>query len=268
MQLVVSLVFLVVVGALRGERIRSGPHERAITRLGLLNPGLAYALGLVGLVSISASLSVLIWALEPVLILVLAAALIREPLTAWLVSVSALAVGGLLLVLADPTLSGALPGILVSATGVLCCAVYTIATRRWIAGSDSTVAVVIGQELWALALAAGLVAGTALFGGPVSPTALDAAGIASAVGSGLLYYGVAYWLYLSALRRLPASIAATSFYLIPVFGLATAGLAFGERLTPVQWAGAVIVIAAVATVGYVQRRAARGAVGAAPVAAS
>ena len=55
------------------------------------------------------------------------------------------------------------------------------------------------------------------------------------------------------LRSMPASIAATSFSLIPIFGLGAASL-FGEHLSPTQWAGATVVIAAVAAVGLFQRR--------------
>jgi drug/metabolite transporter (DMT)-like permease len=253
-QLAVSIGLLAGAARLRGDRIRTAPHERSIARLGLLNPGLAYALGLVGLTSISASLSVLIWAAEPILILGLAAVLLHERLAGWLVALSAMALTGLSVVLFDPAASGELVGIVVSAVGVLCCAIYTVATRRWIGASDSTAAVVIAQELWALLLAVALVAVTALSGGAVLPSSIGPAVVASAVGSGVLYYGVAYWLYLSALRRLPASIAATSFYLIPVFGLAAASL-FGERLALVQYVGAGVVIAAVAGVGYLQRRA-------------
>ena len=54
----------------------SGPA--LLGRLGLLNPGLAYALSLVGLLTITASLSVLLWALEPLLILFLAAVFLGE----------------------------------------------------------------------------------------------------------------------------------------------------------------------------------------------
>ena len=254
LQLAVSVLALGLTGWLRGDRIRIRPAESAIARLGLLNPGLAYALGLLGLTQISASLSVLIWAAEPVLILLLAAVLLREGLPAWLVALSAVALGGLAVVLAGPALSGAAAGVLVSATGVLCCALYTIAARRWIAASDSTLPVILAQQLYALALAAVLVVAAAASRAAVGPTTITAATVASTVGSGLLYYAVAYWLYLSALRELPASVAATSFYLIPIFGLAAASL-FGERLAPTQWLGAAIVIAAVAGVGVLQRRA-------------
>jgi drug/metabolite transporter (DMT)-like permease len=61
----------------------------------------------------------------------------------------------------------------------------------------------------------------------------------------VLYYAAAYWLYLGALRRVPASIAAGSFYLIPIVGVAAGSLVLGERLGPGQWLGAAIVLAAV-----------------------
>jgi drug/metabolite transporter (DMT)-like permease len=60
-----------------------------------------------------------------------------------------------------------------------------------------------------------------------------------------LYYGLAYWLYLTGLRHAPASIAAASFYLIPVFGVAGGFLLLGERFDPTQWLGVVIVLVAI-----------------------
>ena len=44
---------------------------------------------------------------------------------------------------------------------------------------------------------------------------------------------------------MPASLAAVSFYLIPIFGVAGASLLLGERLEPSQWVGVAIVLAAV-----------------------
>lgn len=252
-QLGVSIVFLIAAASIRAERVRTMPSERAIVRLGLLNPGLAYALGLVGLTQISASLSVLIWAIEPIAILALAVLILHERATTWLVALSAVAVSGLTLVLYDPAATGAAVGIVISAAGVGCCAIYTIAARAWLPGSDSTVAVVLGQEVYALAFTLILVAVVAVAGGPVVPSTITAGTLLSAIGSGLLYYGLAYWLYLTALRSLPASVASTSFYLIPIFGLAAASL-FGERLAPVQWLGAVVVIGALAGIARLGRR--------------
>jgi len=238
-QLAVSLLFLVVAGA----RFRPSAADVAIRRLGLLNPGLSYALGLIGLVGISASAAVLLWALEPIAILVLAVVFLRERVTGRLVALSALAVAGLVAVLYDSAISGQALAVAISAAGVACCALYTIAARAWIRTSDSTTTVIFGQQLYAFGFALVAIVGLGLAGQPILPSALTPLVVASALGSGLLYYGFAYWLYLGALRAMPASLASTAFYLIPVFGLAAAA-AFGERLVPIQWAGAAVVIAA------------------------
>lgn len=246
-QLAVSVVLLYLVARRRGEHPPTGRDGRRLARLGLLNPGLAYALSLIGLAQISASLSVLLWALEPVLILVLAVLVLRERPGAAVVALSAVAVGGLLLVLYDPAATGAVPGILLTVAGVGCCAVYTVATRRWLPSAESTVGVVLAQQAHALAFAVVLLAAAAAGGVTVLPAALTPPGVASTVISGLIYYGLAYALYLSGLRRVPASVAAMSFYLIPVFGVAAATL-FGDRLAPVQWVGAIVVVLAVGVV--------------------
>ena len=84
-----------------------------------------------------------------------------------------------------------------------------------------------------------------LVGGAIVPASLTPFGLASAIGSGALYYAGAYWFYLGALRHVPASFAAVSFYLIPIIGVAASALLLGERLDPRQWVGAVVVLAAV-----------------------
>lgn len=247
-QLAVSVAFLLVVTRLRGGAVLAGREGRLLGRLGLLNPGLAYALSLVGLTQISASLSVLLWALEPILILGLAALVLRERLGPGIVGLSALAVGGLAVVVFDPLASGSVAGIGLTVAGVGVCAVYTVAARRWLPGtSDSTLGVVLSQQLHALALSLVVLAGLAALGQGVIPTGLSLAGAVSAAASGLLYYAFAYLFYLSALRHVRASVASASFYLIPVFGVGL-GWLVGERLEPVQWLAGAVVILAVAAI--------------------
>ncbi len=244
-QLAASVAFLLVVARVRGERLPTRGDGRNLARLGLLNPGLAYALSLVGLVEITASVAVLLWALEPILILALAAIVLRERVGSVIVGGSIAAVGGLVLVVAEPAAGGSAMGIGLTIAGVAVCAVYTVASRRWLPGaSDSTLGVVAGQQLHALGLAVIIVAVLAATGNVVLPTSISPAGLAAALGSGLLYYAFAYLFYLSALRAIRASVAASSFYLIPVIGVALASVA-GERLEPVQWIGAGIVVGAV-----------------------
>jgi drug/metabolite transporter (DMT)-like permease len=247
-QLAASLLVLAALMRWRRVPFRDPDASPLLGRLGLLNPGLAYALSLIGLVHITASLSVLLWALEPLFILFLATWFLRERIGPMLIALSLLALGGMLLVIYQPGSTGTLLGVALTVAGVACCAIYTVATRRWLASADSTAQVVLAQQVHALALGLVVVSGLWLAGGAVRPAAVSPAGWASAVGSGVLYYALAYWLYLSGLRNVPASIAAASFYMIPVFGVAGGVLLLGDRLEPHQWAGGVVVLAALATI--------------------
>lgn len=250
-QLAVSLITLLLIVRWRGESVRAASVPTGLGRLGLLNPGLAYALSLVGLTQISASLSVLLWALEPVMILVLAALVLAERAGRAVIALSGVAVGGMVLVLYSPDgiAGGHELGVILTLAGVGCCAVYSVIARRWIDAAGSTLQVIVVQQAYALALALIVLAGVAILGGPVLPTGLSAEGALSGAASGIVYYGLAYFFYLHGLRRVRASIAAVSFYLIPVFGIA-AGSVLGERFDGRQWIGVAIVLGAVSLIAH------------------
>jgi drug/metabolite transporter (DMT)-like permease len=135
--------------------------------------------------------------------------------------------------------------VLLALAGVACCAAYTVITRRYIPDARDTGQVVLAQQAYAFALALVLVLVALVAGGSPLAASISALALGSAIASGVLYYAAAYWLYLGALRRVPASIAAGSFYLIPIVGVAAGALILGERLGPSQWLGASIVLAAV-----------------------
>jgi drug/metabolite transporter (DMT)-like permease len=242
-QLGLSVLFLVAAARIRGVAL---PRVGLLGGLGILNPGLAYALGLLALTQISASLAVVLWAVEPLLIVALAVAFLGEHAGRAVIILSAVAVTGMVLVLYDTGATGALAGVAIGLAGVACCAIYTVATRRWLAGADSTTAIVVWQQAYGFAFAVALLIVAGAAGSQIAPTAVSPAGLASVVASGLVYYGVAYTFYVAALRNVPASIAAFSFYLIPVFGLAAA-FVLGDRLSPIQWVGAIVVVVAVAS---------------------
>jgi drug/metabolite transporter (DMT)-like permease len=56
---------------------------------------------------------------------------------------------------------------------------------------------------------------------------------------GLVYYALAFWLYLIGLQQAPASLA----YLV-----------LGERLTLAQWGGALLILVAVVTIVRLQQQ--------------
>lgn len=246
-QLAASVAFLLILTRARGIPLPTGREARLLGRLGLLNPGLAYALSLIGLAEITASTSVLLWATEPLFILALAAVVLGERIGIAILAPSAVAIAGLGLVVLEPAAGGSTMGIVLTVAGVVVCAVYTVATRRWLLGSDSTFGVVLAQQLYALGFAVVLAVVLAATGRQMLPAQVSTAGLVSAAASGLLYYAFAYSFYLSALRNVRASIAAASFYLVPVFGVA-GGWLVGERLEPLQWLGAILVVLSVATI--------------------
>jgi len=244
-QLAASLAVLVVLMRVRGIPLR-GADPPLLGRLGILNPGIAYGLSLLGLVTITASLSVLLWILEPLLILALAALFLGERVTRTFVTLSLVAIGALVLVIYEPSIgSSQLIGVVLTVAGVACCAVYTVVTRRFMPNARETSHVVLAQQAHALGFVLIAVVGVAALGGALLPSGLTPTALAAAVASGTLYYGGAYWFYLGALRRVPASLASASYYLIPVVGVTASALLLGERLDARQWIGVVIVLGAV-----------------------
>ena len=246
-QLAVSCAFLLVVALVRREPLTWTPPVRRLAALGVLNPGIAYALGLIGLTTITASMSVLLWALEPVVILLLAALVLREHIPPALAVTVAVAIAGVLLVVYQPGASGNAVGITLTLVSIGFCALYTVLTRRLML-DDSSLTVVLAQQAAALVFAIALASVVELAGGPGWDLAGLSAGAWLGAGvSGILYYGLGFFFYVAGLRHVPASYAGAFLPLIPVFGIA-AGYLVGERLEPRQWLGAVVIVAATAAI--------------------
>ena len=254
-QLVASCVFLLVIALVRREPFAWTPPVRRLAALGVLNPGIAYALGLIGLTTITASMSVLMWALAPVVIMLLAALMLREHIPPALAVAVAVAIAGVLLVVYQPGATGDAVGITLTLVSIGFCALYSVLTRRLLL-DDSSLNVVLAQQAAALVFAVALATVVEVAGGPGWDLGGHGAGDwLSAAASGILYYGAGFWFFVTGLRRVPASVAGSFLPLIPVFGLA-AGYVAGERLEPRQWAGAVVIVAATATIAVRQRTAA------------
>jgi drug/metabolite transporter (DMT)-like permease len=84
-------------------------------------------------------------------------------------------------------------------------------------------------------------------GDPVQAWSVSPQTWLAAAVSGVLYYGLAFWFYLTGLRHVSASVAGSFITLVPVFGVGAGHLA-GERLTAQQWLGAIVVTIAIAVV--------------------
>jgi drug/metabolite transporter (DMT)-like permease len=159
------------------------------------------------------------------------------------------ATAGVALVVITPDRTGAPIGVALTLAAVAACAIYTILSRRWMI-NESSLRVVVYQQTVALAFAGILLMVVALAGGISDLSGISIGSWLSAIISGCLYYGIAFWLYLTGLQHTPASVAGQYINLIPVFGIAASSVSLGEQLTTRQWAGATIIVAAVMVAGH------------------
>ncbi|MCL4301008.1 MAG: DMT family transporter [Anaerolineae bacterium] len=255
-QLIASLTFLWTVIAVQRISIPLRRETLWLALIGLLNPGLAYTFSLLGLSLTTASMSALLWAAEPILILGLAWLILRERLTRSLLACSLLAIIGVFLVIgvnANIDNRGSFGGNLLILAGVLCCALYTVLTRRDAATLNPVLLVALQQTtalLWAL-----LIWPLELGSGEMTHlTAISLSAWLWAVASGIVYYALAFWFYINGLKRIPASLAGLFLNLIPIFAVGGAYAFLGERLAAVQWTGAALILVAVMAMLRFQNR--------------
>lgn len=213
--------------------------------LGLLEPGLAYMLGLWGLAGAGAAEATLIQSSEALMIVLLSAMLFGQRPTARFLVLSVFALAGLVVALdLSVSMAGFRQGgeaelLIVAAT--LVAALYVVLSGR-IAGDADAVVIVARQQSVALGFALVVLAITLL----VDPTArVLPRGIAPwliAAGSGAVQYALAFTFYMKALRAIPANSAGAFLSLTPVFGLAGAFLFLHELLSPTRLAGAAATL--------------------------
>lgn len=246
-QLAVSIIFLWTIVAFQRSRIPARKETLQLGLIGLLNPGIAYTFGLLGLTLTTASMSTLLWAAEPILILCLAWLILCEQLTRPLIALSAVAVVGVIFVAGIDPRAGydsSLLGNMLVLAGVFCCALYTVLTRRTVAQLDPLVVVALQQTvafIWALIIWPIEL----LNSGTTSLAMINPSAWAWAAASGIFYYALAFWFYIIGLKETPASLAGLFLNLIPIFGVGGAYVFLGERLGAAQWVGAILILAAV-----------------------
>jgi drug/metabolite transporter (DMT)-like permease len=223
---------------------------------GVLEPGLAHTVSVVGLSLTSASSASLIGATEAPMIVLLAWLVLRERVgarTVLLALLAGLGVGLLMLPDLQGVGGGTLLGDALVVVATVLAALYVIVTRRLVAGTAPLPLVALQQTaglLWAVATL-----GVARALGWAPPLAgLGGTTLLLVAATGVVQFGLSFWLYLAGLRHLPASRAALYLSLIPLFGVAGAAAALGERLAPAQWIGAVVVVAAVQAMVRADRR--------------
>lgn len=250
-QLLASVGCLSLVALVLGQMPRSMRGIIRVMWLGVLEPGLAYFLSLEGLKRVSASETVVLSSTESVMVVLLAWLIFRQTPKRAAIVLSILGSIGAVLVGGDHwNLGGqSLLGDLLIIGGVLCAAGYVVNSAR-VSAAIEPLPALIGQQLVAIVVALAL---SWVLADHSSPTvaAVGWRGWAMALASGVVQYAAAFWFYLWALKGITTTAAGLCLNLIPVFGLLISMPVLGERLSALQWVGAVLIVVSVAALTWV-----------------
>jgi len=132
------------------------------------------------------------------------------------------------------------PGLALALLASLSWALGTIVTKRWpVAAPTLTIA---AWQLLIGGAAAGI--GMLVFEGLPVPKALSPPVAAALTFHILGAQALAYFLWFTVIARLPAGIASLGTLMVPAVGALGSVLLLGERPTPSDWLGLVLVVAA------------------------
>lgn len=223
---------------------------------GLLEPGLSYIFGMIGLSLTTASNASFIGTTETIVTIGLSWLLLGEQISLLLIVFAILASMGVAIV-ASPTPEigqASLWGDLFLLVGVLCSSLYTITTSRSMKSLPPLPLATLQQSI-ALILFLAVNGGIALFNAEaVNLSGVSWNAVLLALISGAFGYGLAFWLFLLALERQSASNTSLYLTLMPVFGAVGAYFLLGERLLPLQGMGGMLILVAVMGISFISAR--------------
>jgi drug/metabolite transporter (DMT)-like permease len=236
------------------------PDQRDLLRLswpGLVQPGLANLLLLLGLSLTNATVFAFLNALETPFGLLFAHMLLGERLKRPAMVLAGLATIGVLMVALSGPNDGqqsTFQGLFLVLCGTVFAALYGAVSQSTVLESQSdpllltalhqTLAFAAIMIIWAL---------VAVRGGELpSLLTLPAMTWGLAALAGIFQYALPFWLFLLALRSLKVSSVTLMFTLGPVFVLSGAFLFLGERLSVLQTCGSALTLAALVVVSWHQ----------------
>ena len=229
-------------------------REAARTRLSVRDITVVVSLGLTGMFANNALFFVAlqytsvinvttIAATSPLMTSLLAAAWAGERLTSGRVAAILLAFAGVVSLLFNGDIDRVMRldmniGDLYQIAAILAFAVYNVVSKRF--ATNLTTPVIV---TWGLVVATVATIPFAILEHPVAPVlAATAAGWGGVVYTALFGSCAAYLLQQASIKIIGAARTAGFMNLIPVFTMAMAAVAFGERVTQVQIASAAVII--------------------------
>jgi drug/metabolite transporter (DMT)-like permease len=228
--------------AVRGYR--RPPQVWKVLLLGALEPGLCYALIIIGLMFTTAANAAILSATESFFVVTLAAIFLHERLDKRSVIGLGIAIAGVLTLESSGGLSGVHVGDALVLAGLLAAGFYVVVART-IAGSFDTLTMTAHQFAASLVLALPFAAFRWATGAEQIFEPRPLSSWAAALGVGIVGYGGSFLLYNFAIARVPAGLSSMVLNLMPVFGLVAAITFLGESVHPLGLVGAGLVIVSI-----------------------
>lgn len=211
--------------------------------IGILEPGLAYVFGMFGLARTSATSASLITATEPIMTIILAWVLLREPFGRRTLGIVVVAMVGTLIVslYGGQAQGQTLIGDAMLLISVLCAAFYGVMNRQHITHLPPLHMTAVQHTFGLLCAIAFLP--IALMAGEANQLAdIAASGWLMAIATGIVQYALAFLLYMRALKHLTATHASVYLMAVPLFGITGGALFLGEQLSLAQMLGSALIL--------------------------
>jgi drug/metabolite transporter (DMT)-like permease len=245
----ISGVIALAIGAALGQRLpRARAQWVAVAVFGLCQNALYLGLNFLAMRTLEASVAVIIASLLPLIVAALAWATMGERLTGLALAGLAAGFAGVLVIMAARLGSGADPvAVALCLAGVAALSVATLLVRG--ASGCGDLWIIVGLQM--------LAGGALLFPAALlfeTWTVRWTPSLAMAFAYTVFVPGLAatmIWFVL--VRRIGATRAATSHFLNPFFGVATAALILGERITLRDGVGVAIIMAGILAVQIARR---------------
>ncbi len=245
-QLAASVTVLWTLVFIRGMRPALNLTSLRLGSAGILEPGLAFVLALIGLARTSATVASFIGATESFMVIVFAYLILRERVTRRTLILMLLTLAGVILISSADSESGishSVIGDLLVLGGTASAALYVVVSSRSVSQMEPL-------PLAALQQTFGLLFGLIVL--PIGLAAGEGSRLASipasvwwwAMLNGIIQYMLAFLFYLTALKGMPATRAALYLTLIPVFGTVESFLFLGEQMALIQLIGGGLILGA------------------------
>lgn len=253
-ELVTGGTVIWTVALMSARRELATPDWRVFAVLGLCEPGLTYLLANEGLRRDSAATAALLFALEAVIIVPLAAVFLAERVSSGVLVALGVGLAGALITAGGAGTGGdTLAGHILILGSVLAAASYALLARRSTHRAPALV-VTTHQLLAATAIAVPYVIASHLARHTGPPTA-DLSHWAAGIAAGLAGVALPFLLYNRAIVQVRATIAAGVLNLVPLVGFATAVIFLGDQPTLLEIAGGCLILLSAAWLGRHETRA-------------